>query len=69
MEESRNAFRILTGKPTGKRLLGRPRCRWEDNIRMNLKEVGTNTRNWVDSGQNRVNWIALVNVALNLRVL
>ena len=60
MEESRSAFKILTGKPTGKRLLGRPRCRWEDNIRMDLKEIGINTRNWVDSD--------FVNVALNLRV-
>ena len=48
MEECRSAFKILTGKPTGKRPLGRPRRRWEDNIRMVLKEIGINTRNWVD---------------------
>ena len=42
------AFKILTDKPTGKRPLGRPRRRWEDNIRMNIKEIGINTRNWVD---------------------
>ena len=52
-EESRGAFKILTGKPTGKRPLGRPRCRWEDNIRMVLKEIGINTRNWVDLAQDR----------------
>ena len=61
-------FKILTGKPTGKRPLGRPRRRWEDNIRMYLKETGINTGNWVDSGQDRDYWRALVNAALNLRV-
>ena len=50
MEEGRSAFKILTGKPTGKRHLGRPRRRREDNIRKDLKEIGINTRNWVDSG-------------------
>ena len=68
MEEGRRAFKILTGKPTGKRPLGRPRHRCEDNIRMNL-EIGINVGNWVDSAQDRDYWRALVNVALNLRVL
>ena len=68
MEEGRNAFKILTGKPTGKRLLGRPRHRWEDNIRMDLEEIGINVGNWVDSAQDRNYWRALVNAALNLRV-
>ena len=49
MEEGRSVFKILTGTPAGKRLLGRPRCRWEDNIRMDIKEIGINMRNWVDS--------------------
>ena len=62
------AFNILTGKPTGKRLLGMPRRRWEDNIRMDLEETGINAGNWVDSPQDRDYWRALVNVALNLRV-
>ena len=53
MEEGRSAFKILTGKPTGKRPLGRPRCRWEDNIRMDLDEEGINAGNWVDSGPDR----------------
>ena len=64
MEEGRSAFKILTGKPTGMRPLGRPRCRWEDNIRMDLEE---NAGNWVDSGQDKNYWRALVNEALNLR--
>ena len=65
---SRSAFKILTGKPTGKRPLGRPRRRWEDNIRMDLEEIGMNAGNWVDSAQDRNYWRALVNAALNLRV-
>ena len=68
MEESRSAFKILTGKPTGKRPLGRPRRRWEDTIRMDHEEIGINTGNWVDSAQDRDYWRALVNAALNLRV-
>ena len=68
MEEGRSAFKILTGKPTGKRLLGRPRRRWKDNIRMDLEEIGINAGNWVDSAQDRNYWRTLVNVALNLRV-
>ena len=50
IEEGRSAFKILTGTPTGKRPLGRPRHRWEDNIRMDLKDIGINTRNWVVFG-------------------
>jgi hypothetical protein len=67
MVEDRSAFKILTGKPTGKRPLGRPRRRWEENIRMDLSEIGTNTWNWVDWAQDRDYWRALVN-ELNLRV-
>ena len=66
MEESRSAFKILTDKRTGKIPLGRPRSMWEDNIRMDLEEIGINTRNWVDSAQDRDYWSALVNGALNL---
>ena len=61
-------FVILTGKPTGKRPLERPRRRWEDSIRMNLEEVGINAGNWVNSAQDRDYYRALVNAALNLRV-
>ena len=56
VEESRSAFKILTGKPTGKRPLGRPRRRWEDNIRMDLEEIDVNAGNWVDSTQDRNYW-------------
>ena len=68
MEESRSAFKILTGKPTGKRPLGRSRHGWEDNIRIDLKEIGINMRNRVDSAQDRAYWMAFVNAAFNLRV-
>ena len=68
MEEGRSAFKLLTGKLTGKRPLGRLRRRWEDNIRMDLEEIGINAGNWVDSAQDRHYWRVLVNAALNLRV-
>ena len=53
MDRSWSAFKILKSKPIGKSPLGRPRCRWEDNIKMNLKEIGINMRNWVDSAQDK----------------
>ena len=63
MEEGRSAF-----KPTRKRPLWRPRRRWEDNIRMDLEEIGINAGNWIDSAQDRNYWKIPVNAALNLRV-
>ena len=68
MEEDRSALKILTGKPTGNRPLGRPRCRWEENIRIDLEEIGINAGNWVDSAQDKNYWKALVNAVLNLRI-
>jgi hypothetical protein len=68
MEKGRSTFKILTGKPTGKRPLGRSRRRWENNIRMNLKEIGINTINWVVLTQDMDYWRALVNAALKRRV-
>ena len=53
MEEGRSALKTLTGTPAGKRPLERPRRKWEDNIKIDLKEIGINTRNWVDSAQDR----------------
>ena len=63
MEESRSAFKTLINTP-----IGRPRHKWEDNIRMDLKEIGIFTRHWVDLTQDRDNWIVLVNAGLSLRV-
>ena len=68
-EGGRSDFKILKGKCTGKRPLGRPRRRWEDNIRMDPKEIHISTRKWVDSAKDRDYWRALVNAALNHRVL
>ena len=68
MEEGRSTFKILTGKPTGKRPWGRPRLGWEDNIRMDLEEIDMNAGNWVNSAQDRNYWRALVNAALNLHI-
>ena len=61
IEEGRSAFKILTGKPTGKMPLGRPRRRWENNIRIDLKEIGINTRNWGDMAQDSDYWRVFVN--------
>ena len=68
MNKGRSAFKILTGTPAGKMSLGRPKRRWEDSIRMDLKEIGINTRNWVDSAEDRDYWKALVNSVLNLLI-
>ena len=68
MDEGRSAFKILTGTPTRKRLLGRRRRRWEVNIGMDLNEIDINTRNWVDSAQDRDCWRALEYAVLNVRV-
>ena len=67
IEEGRSAFKILTSIPAGKSHLGRPRSRWED-ITIDIKEIGINTRNRVDLAQDRDYWKALLNAALNLRV-
>ena len=71
MEEVRTTFKILKGTPTGekkKKPLGRPRRRWENNIRMDIKEICIKIRNWVDSAHDRDDWRASVNAALNPRV-
>jgi hypothetical protein len=66
--EKRNAYRLLAGKPEGRRPLGRPRRRWLDNIKMNFVEVGWGDVNWIGLAQDRDRWRALVNSVLNLRV-
>ena len=68
MEANRGAHRILMGKPEGKRPLGRPRLRWEDNIKMYPQEVGWGCMDWVDLAQYRDMWWALVNAEMNLGV-
>jgi hypothetical protein len=68
MGERRNAYRLLVGKPEGKRTLGRPRRRWVDNIRMDIEEVGWGDVDWIGLAQDRNRWRALVNSVLNLRV-
>ncbi|KAJ4452358.1 hypothetical protein ANN_03891 [Periplaneta americana] len=69
MGESRNAYRVLVGRPEGKRPLGRPRRRWEDNIKMDLREVGYDDRDWINLAQDRDRWWAYVRAAMNLRTI
>jgi hypothetical protein len=68
MGEKRNAYRILVGKPEGKRPLGRPRSRWVDNIKMDLLEIVWGSMDSTDLVLDRDQWRALVNMAMNLRV-
>ena len=67
MGEGRGVHRILVGKPEGKRPLGRPRCRWEDNIKTDIQEVGGGG-DWMELAQDRDRWWALVNKVMNFRV-
>jgi len=66
--ERRGVYMSLLGKPEGKRRLGRPRRRWEDNIKKDLQEVGCGGMDWIDVAQDRDRWRALVNAVMNLRV-
>jgi hypothetical protein len=68
MRERRGIYRVLVGKPEGKRPLGRPRRRREDNIKMNFQEVGCEGMYWINLAQDRDRWWALVNAAMNLGV-
>jgi hypothetical protein len=68
MGETRNAYRILVGKPEGKRPLGIPRRRWVDNIKMDLREIGWDGVDWNELAQDRDQWRALVNTVMNPRV-
>jgi hypothetical protein len=68
MGEGRSVYRVLVWRPEGKRPLGRPRCRWGDNIKMDLREIGIDGANWIRLAQDRVQWRAFVNTIMNLRV-
>jgi hypothetical protein len=69
MGEERKVYKVLVGKPEGKRPLGRPRCRWEDVIRMDLKEIGLGGVDWIRLSQDRDRWRAVVSAVMNLLVL
>ena len=68
MGERRGLCRVLVGKPEGKRPLGRPRFRWEDNIKMDLQEVGCEGMDWIELAQDKDRWRVLVNAVMNIRV-
>jgi hypothetical protein len=69
MGETRNAYRILVGKPEGKRALGRQRRRWVDDIKMDFREIGWDGMGWIGLAENGDQWRALVNTIINIRVL
>jgi hypothetical protein len=68
MGAGRGVYRVLVGRPEGKRPLGRPRRRWGNNIKMDLREIGIDGVNWIQLAQDRVQWRACVNTVMNLRV-
>jgi hypothetical protein len=68
MREMRNAYNILVGKPEGKRLLGRPGHRWEGNIRMDVREIGWESVDWIHLAYDRDQWRALLNIVMKLRI-
>jgi hypothetical protein len=68
MGEGKGVYRVLVRRPEGKRPLGRPRRRWKDNIKMDLREIGIDGTNWIQLAQDRVQWRACVNTVINLRV-
>jgi hypothetical protein len=68
MGEGRGVYRVLVGRPEVKRPLGRPRLRWEDNIKLDFREMGIDEANWIQLARDRVQWRACVNTVMNLRV-
>jgi hypothetical protein len=68
MGEGRGVYRVLVGRPEGKRPLGRPRHRWEDNIKLDLRQIGINGANLIHLVQDRVQWQAFVNMVMNLQI-
>jgi hypothetical protein len=68
MEEGRGVYRVLVGRPGGKRPLGRSKRSWDDNLKMDIREIGTDGSNWIWLAQDRVQWRAFVNTVISLRV-
>jgi hypothetical protein len=68
MGDGRGVYRVLGGRTEGKRPLGSPRHRWEDNIKLDLTEIGIDAANWIQLAQNRVQWRAFMNTVMNLRI-
>jgi hypothetical protein len=68
VEKKKNAYRSLVGKPEGKRPLGRPRRKWEDNIKMDFRETGWGGMDWIELAQDSDQWTVLINTVMNLRV-
>jgi hypothetical protein len=68
MGEGRDVYRVLVGNLEGKRPLGRPRCRWENNIKLDLRKIQIDRSNWIQLAQDRVQWRAFVNTVMNFRV-
>ena len=68
MRQRKGEYKVLVGKPEGKRPLGRPRRRWEDNIKMDLQKMGCGGMDWIELAQDKHRWRALVNTVMNLRV-
>jgi hypothetical protein len=68
MRDGRGVYRVLVGRPKGKRPLGRPRHGWEDNIKMDLREIQIDGASWIQLAQDRVQWWAFVNTVMNLRI-
>jgi hypothetical protein len=69
MGEERKVYKVMVGKPEGRRQLGRPRRRWEDGVRMNIREIGLEGVDWIRLAQDRDRWRAVVNAVMNLRVI
>jgi hypothetical protein len=68
MDEGRGVYRVLLGRPEGKISLGRPRRRWEDNIKLGLREIGIDGSNWIRLAQDRVQWWDVVSTVMNVQV-
>jgi len=68
LDEERDAYRVLVGRPEGMRRFGRPRCKWENNIKMNLQAKGWGNMHWIDVAEDRNSWWDLMNAAMNLWV-